>query len=56
LDSTIFLFLVQDGVINGAIYALAAIALVLVFAVSRRAACSRRSSEDASRSPPWCRR
>jgi len=35
LDSTIFLFLVQDGVINGAIYALAAIALVLVFAVTR---------------------
>ena len=35
MDSTIFLFLVQDGVINGAIYALAAIALVLVFAVTR---------------------
>ena len=35
MDSTIFLFLVQDGIINGAIYALAAIALVLVFAVTR---------------------
>lgn len=35
MDSTILLFLVQDGVINGAIYALAAIALVLVFAVTR---------------------
>jgi branched-chain amino acid transport system permease protein len=35
LDSTIVLFLVQDAVINGAIYALVAIALVLVFAVTR---------------------
>jgi branched-chain amino acid transport system permease protein len=35
LDSTIILFLVQDAVINGAIYALIAIALVLVFAVTR---------------------
>jgi branched-chain amino acid transport system permease protein len=35
LDSTIFLFLLQDGIINGAIYALLALALVLVFAVTR---------------------
>lgn len=35
MDATIFLFLLQDGIINGAIYALAAIALVLVFAVTR---------------------
>lgn len=35
MSPTIFLFLVQDGIINGAIYALAAIALVLVFAVTR---------------------
>lgn len=35
MDSTIVLFLVQDAVINGAIYALIAIALVLVFAVTR---------------------
>lgn len=35
MDATIFLFLAQDGIINGAIYALAAIALVLVFAVTR---------------------
>lgn len=35
MDATTFLFLVQDGIINGAIYALAAIALVLVFAVTR---------------------
>lgn len=35
MDSTILLFLIQDGVLNGAIYALAAIALVLVFAVTR---------------------
>jgi branched-chain amino acid transport system permease protein len=35
VDATIFLFLLQDGIINGAIYALAAIALVLVFAVTR---------------------
>ena len=35
MDTTIFLFLVQDGIINGAVYALVAIALVLVFAVTR---------------------
>lgn len=35
MDSTIVLFLLQDGIINGAIYALAAIAMVLVFAVTR---------------------
>ena len=35
MDTTIFLFLLQDGVINGAVYALVAIALVLVFAVTR---------------------
>jgi branched-chain amino acid transport system permease protein len=32
---TIALFLTQDGIINGAVYALAAIALVMVFAVTR---------------------
>lgn len=35
MDSTIALFLLQDGIINGAIYALLAVALVLVFAVTR---------------------
>jgi branched-chain amino acid transport system permease protein len=35
LDFTIFLFLLQDGVTNGAIYALLGLALVLVFAVTR---------------------
>lgn len=35
MNSTIVLFLLQDGIINGAIYALAAIAMVLVFAVTR---------------------
>jgi ABC-type branched-subunit amino acid transport system ATPase component len=35
LDSTTFLFLLQDGIINGAIYALLAMALMLVFAVTR---------------------
>lgn len=35
MDSTILLFLLQDGVINGAIYALLAVALVLLFAVTR---------------------
>ena len=35
LDPTILLFLVQDGVTNGAIYALLAVALVLAFAVTR---------------------
>jgi branched-chain amino acid transport system permease protein len=35
MDSTISLFLVTDGITNGAIYALVALALVLVFAVTR---------------------
>ena len=35
LDTTILLFLLQDGITNGAIYALLALALVLVFAVTR---------------------
>jgi branched-chain amino acid transport system permease protein len=35
LDSTILLFLLQDGITNGAIYALLGLALVLVFAVTR---------------------
>ncbi len=35
MDSTIVAILVQDGVVNGAIYALLALSLVLVFAVTR---------------------
>jgi branched-chain amino acid transport system permease protein len=35
LNSTIMLFLMQDGITNGAIYALLGLALVLVFAVTR---------------------
>lgn len=35
MDLSIFLILVQDGVVNGAIYALLALSLVLVFAVTR---------------------
>jgi len=35
LNSTILLFLVQDGITNGAVYALLGLALVLVFAVTR---------------------
>lgn len=35
MDTTILLFLIQDGVTNGAIYALLALGLVLVFAVTR---------------------
>jgi branched-chain amino acid transport system permease protein len=35
MDSQIFLFLAQDGVVSGAIYALLALALVLVFTVTR---------------------
>jgi branched-chain amino acid transport system permease protein len=35
IDAVILLFLIQDGLINGAIYALLGIALVLVFAVTR---------------------
>ncbi len=35
MDSTILLFLLQDGITNGAVYALLGVALVLVFAVTR---------------------
>jgi branched-chain amino acid transport system permease protein len=35
MDSTIILILLQDGVVNGAIYALLGLALVLVFVVTR---------------------
>ncbi|MDB5533906.1 MAG: branched-chain amino acid transporter permease, partial [Hyphomicrobiales bacterium] len=35
MDATILLFLIQDGITNGAIYALLGIALVLVFTVTR---------------------
>src|SRR5260370_26052552 len=35
LNATIMLFLLQDGITNGAIYALLGLALVLVFAVTR---------------------
>lgn len=35
MDGTILLFLIQDGITNGAIYALLGLALVLVFAVTR---------------------
>src|SRR5699024_6253421 len=35
MDSTIALILLQDGVLNGAIYALLGLALVLVFVVTR---------------------
>jgi branched-chain amino acid transport system permease protein len=35
MDATILLFLIQDGITNGAIYALLGIALVLIFTVTR---------------------
>lgn len=35
MDQSIFLILLQDGVINGAIYALLALCMVMVFAVTR---------------------
>src|SRR5512134_3266714 len=35
MNADIFLWLVQDGITNGAIYALLALALLLVFAVTR---------------------
>ena len=35
MDSTIFLILLQDGVLNGAVYALLGLALVLIFVVTR---------------------
>src|SRR5690625_6950080 len=35
MDATVFLILLQDGLLNGAIYALLGLALVMVFAVTR---------------------
>lgn len=35
MDSTIILILLQDGILNGAVYALLGLALVLVFLVTR---------------------
>ena len=35
LDQTIAIFLIQDGVTNGAVYALLGLAIVLVFSVTR---------------------
>lgn len=35
MDGTILLFLLQDGITNGAVYALLGIAIVLIFAVTR---------------------
>ena len=35
MDSTILLFILQDGIVTGAIYALLGVAFVMVFAVSR---------------------
>ncbi len=35
MDSTILLILLQDGIVNGAVYALLALSLVLVFTVTR---------------------
>ena len=35
MDFPIFVLLTQDGITNGAVYALLALALVLVFAVTR---------------------
>ena len=44
MNSDIALWLVQDGITNGAIYALLALALLLVFAVTRVISCRRASS------------
>ncbi|MBN9013746.1 MAG: branched-chain amino acid ABC transporter permease, partial [Rhizobiales bacterium] len=35
MNTTILLFLLQDGITNGAVYALLGLAMVLVFAVTR---------------------
>ncbi|MGP4689375.1 branched-chain amino acid ABC transporter permease [Agrobacterium pusense] len=35
MDSTILLFLVQDGILNGAIYSLLAVAFIILFSVTR---------------------
>jgi hypothetical protein len=39
MDAAVALLLTQDGITNGAIYALLALALVLVFAVTRVLHC-----------------
>ena len=43
------LFLIQDGITNGAIYALLGLALVLVFAVTRVILIRRASSSPMAR-------
>ena len=49
MDSSIALILLQDGVVNGAIYALLGMALVLVFAVTRVIFIPRASSWRSAR-------
>jgi len=49
MDFQIALILGQDGITNGAIYALLALALVLVFAVTRVISFPRGSSSPTAR-------
>ena len=51
LNTTIMLFLLQDGITNGAIYALLGLALVLVFAVDRKSTRLNSSHKTVSRMP-----
>ena len=48
MNTTIMLFLLQDGITNGAIYALLGLALVLVFAVTRVTANTSTSANPSS--------
>ena len=52
MDASLAAILVQDGVVNGAIYALLALSLVLVFTVTRVISFPRASSWPTAR----CRR
>ena len=52
MDSSIALILLQDGVVNGAIYALLGMALVLVFAQITAVAYACTKSSAAAAQPP----
>ena len=47
MDLTIAAFLAQDGLITGAIYALMAVAIVLVFTVTPSSSCRRGTSSPS---------
>lgn len=51
MDLQIALLLGQDGIVNGAVYGLMALALVLVFSVTRIIFIPQGSSSPSARSP-----